>query len=95
MKARRPISRKSAPAVPVEPEDVLIKRARRLPLSGPGIVTTVPLTLLPAYMQIHNLEPFTRDEIRKRAQQGIRKPDGVLLVKRLKKADRYHEPNHS
>ncbi len=79
---------------PPEPEDALIQHARRLPLSGPGIVTSVPLSLLPAWLQLHHLEPLSKSEIQECAQRGIRKPDGVALVKRTH-MERKHEPNHS
>lgn len=89
MKSRRPTrpswrTRKTL-APPPEPEDVRMTKARRLPLSGPGIVINVPLSLLPEYLQLHSLAPFSPAEIQDRKRQGLRKPDGVLLVKRIKK----------
>jgi len=47
-----------------------IRKAKRLPMFGPDIEITVPLLLLPAYMQLYHLEPI-----------GYQNPQ--LLVKRL------------
>jgi hypothetical protein len=64
-----------------EPISERQKRARRLPMPGPGIVVTVPLHLLPEYLQIYSLQP-----------NGIREPkvqpkygpgEAILLVKRV------------
>ena len=64
-----------------EPVDVRVQKARRLPMPGPGIVVTVPLSLLPEYLQIYSLQP-----------NGIREPkvqpkygpgEAILLVKRV------------
>ena len=41
-------------------ESETMKNARRLPLPGPGIVITVRLDLLPAYLELHHLEPLPR-----------------------------------
>lgn len=62
--------RRSQPAPKPEPEDVRIKKARKLPMFGPGIVITVPLSLLPEYLALYQLQPT-----------GC-KPSGILLVKR-------------
>jgi len=66
-----------------EPVDVRIKKARKLPMFGPGIVITVPLTLLPEYQDLYQLMPMTPGEVRDREQTSRqRKPDGVLWVRR-------------
>ncbi len=93
MTKRRSMPTKRAPILPPEPEDMLIKRARRLPLSGPGIVTTIPLSLLPAWLQLHHLEPLSQSEVQERAKRGIRKPDGVAIVKRTH-VEKKNDPHH-
>lgn len=78
---------KAAPLPPVEPEDITIKKARNLPMFGPGIVITVPLNLLPAYIQLYGLDVLTRGDVRDREQQlGVLKQPGMLWVKRKPKA---------
>ena len=63
-------SRRAKPqAAPVVPDDVRMKKARHLPMFGPGIVISVPLSLFPEYMELYQLEP--------RVMQR-----GILLVKR-------------
>lgn len=42
---------------PPPPEEPAMKKARRLPLSGPGIVVNAPLDCLPEYLALHRLEP--------------------------------------
>jgi hypothetical protein len=37
-------------------------KVRRLPLPGPGIVVNVPLHLLPAYLELHGLEPLGKEQ---------------------------------
>jgi hypothetical protein len=70
-----PRSRTKRPAKvqlpPAEPEDVTMIKARKLPMFGPGIVITVPINLLMAYMELYHLEP-----------QGMN-ANGTLLVKRV------------
>jgi hypothetical protein len=63
-----------------------MKKARRLPLPGPGIVITVKLDLLPAYLELHKLEPMTRGEVADNEKATKRrKPAGFLYVKRIKR----------
>jgi hypothetical protein len=63
-----------------------MKRARRLPLPGPGIVITVPLSLLPEYLTLHHLTPMTRGEvIENEVAMKRRRPSGALFVKRERK----------
>lgn len=83
---RRP-SERSMAKKPTQPtEDTLIKKARRLPLFGPGLVINVPLHLLPAYFELYGLEPV-----------GWKNP--TLLVKRVgRKKDEEKEtelPDHT
>ena len=69
-----------------ELESDTMKRARRLPLPGPGIVITVPLSLLPAYLELHNLAPMTRGEVATNEKAtSRRKPAGFLYVKRTRR----------
>jgi len=56
-----------------EPTDSRMTRARKLPRFGPGIVITVPLSLLPEYLELYQLKP-----------NGV-KPGRILLVKRVPK----------
>ena len=69
----RRAQRTKATAAPVQPEDVRVKKAHHLPMFGPGIVITVPLSMLPEYLELYQLEP-----------SGV-KPSGILLVKRVPK----------
>lgn len=72
---------------PAEPEDVTMKKARRLPLFGPGIVIPVPAHLYPAYTQLYNLEPMTLQEVSQTEERlGYRKPAGTVWVKRVPQA---------
>ena len=93
MTTRRTYTRRDAAQLAPETTDSLRERARRLPLSGPGRVTTIPLSLLPAYLELHHLEVLDKAEIRLLAQRGFRKPDGIAMVKRIK-IERNHE-SHS
>jgi len=69
-----------------EPVDIRMKRARKLPLPGPGIVITVPLSLLPEYLALHSLVPMTRGEVADNEKATRRrKPAGMLYVKRTPK----------
>lgn len=72
--------RRPQPAPKPEPEDVRMTKARHLEMFGPGIVITVPLSLLPQYLELYQL-----------VSQGIREPkvqqkdgpgEAILLVKR-------------
>lgn len=70
MTTTRRTSRAKAPAAPVIPQDVRTKKAKKLPMFGPGIVISVPLSLLPEYLKLYDLEP-----------QGMQR--GILMVKRV------------
>jgi hypothetical protein len=73
------------PAPKPEPVDTRMKRAKNLPMPGPGIVITVPLSLLPEYLQLYGLTPMTRGEVADHeTASGKRKPSGMLYVKRNK-----------
>lgn len=65
------------------PDSSHIEKAKNLPMFGPGIVITIPLRLLPEYMELYALAP-----------NGIREPkvprrdgpgEAILLVKRVSK----------
>jgi hypothetical protein len=60
----------SKPIVLPEPPDM--RKAKRLPMFGPGIVIRIPLIHWPAYKDMYHLEPT-----------GYRESSGVLLVKRV------------
>lgn len=71
----------------MDPDDVAMKKARRLPLFGPGIVIPVPERLYPAYLQLYDLVPMTLLEVSAVEQKlGRRKPDGLVWVKRVPRA---------
>lgn len=57
MNNQRPYSRYRKPVKPVDTRSQAQKKAAHLPLSGPGQAVTVPLHLLPEYLQLHSLEP--------------------------------------
>jgi hypothetical protein len=85
---RIPRSRVPAPKKvmlpPVQPVDVSVKKALKLERFGPNIEITVPLHLLPAYIDIYHLVPMTLDEVRDAEKRlGKRKPAGMLWVKRV------------
>lgn len=65
------------------PIDVRAQKAKNLPMPGPGIVVTVPLSLLPEYLQLYGLTPMTSGEVRDVAEASrSRRLPGVLYVKR-------------
>src|SRR5689334_22632166 len=54
----RGMHRSAQPMPAAEPQDVAMIKARKLPMFGPGIlIKNIPLSLLPAYMEIYHLEP--------------------------------------
>ena len=62
-------------------------QAQRLPALQPGVVVTIPLDLLPIYLQAHRLEVMTLGEVREvELVSGRAKPDGVLYVRRSEDA---------
>lgn len=67
-RSRRPIPSPQLP--PKEPDEVSMRKALKLPMFGPGISITIPLNLLPAYLELYHLQP-----------KGM-SANGVLLVKR-------------
>ncbi len=66
---------------------------KNLPPFQPGVVISIPLELLPAYFQREHLEPLSAKEVADKRGQGLRKPDGVLWVKRT--TSEGHNANHS
>ena len=43
---------------PVKVEAADARKARRLPMPGPGIKVRIPLLLLPAYLELYRLDPI-------------------------------------
>ncbi len=83
MVTRRKTKRSTVPSAPVAPEDVAMKKARKLPMFGPGIVINVPLALLPAYMETYRLRAMTRGEVHSVEQKITKlKGPGVVWVRR-------------
>lgn len=68
------------PALPVTKSE---KKARNLPMFGPGIEISIPLHLLPEYMKLYGLEVLGPKQIGWLREHGIRKRDGVLYVRRV------------
>lgn len=64
-------------SVKVEAADM--QKARRLQMPGPGIKVSIPLHLLPAYLQLYGLEPIAGQKF---PPVG---PPPVLLVQRIVK----------
>lgn len=82
MKRSTPTWKKTPP--PVQ-EESRRKRARRLPLPGPGIVVTVPLSFLPEYLELYRLVPMTPGEVMQlETRSKHTKPGDVLWVRRAK-----------
>lgn len=87
MKAR-PVRRQRVKRDAPKPEsfDVRMQKARKLPLSGPGIVITIKLDVLPEWLEHNNLVPMTRGEVVDvvNASPNKRRLPGVLYVKRVR-----------
>lgn len=64
-----------------EPVDVHMDKAKNLPLPGPGIVVTVPLHLLPEYLELYRLQPHGIQEPSVKPKDGP--GEAILLVKRV------------
>jgi hypothetical protein len=80
--------RAKTPTAHGESQDVRMKKARRLPMFGPGLVITVPMSLLPEYLELYQLTPMTRGEvIDHETASKHRKPAGMLYVKRAEKPE--------
>jgi len=60
-----------------DPVDVHLEKAKNLPMFGPGIVITVPLHLLPEYLELYSLQPLDRG-----VPPRPFEPSGILLVRR-------------
>ena len=92
MTTRRVTSRKKAPILPAEMESARRKKARHLPMFGPGIVITIPLSLLPEYYELYGLEPLPFSEVVEREMASKkRKPAGVLWVKHAKNQENVND----
>lgn len=87
MTARRWVSKKKPPVLPAVPESTRMKKARGLEMPGPGIVVTVPLSILPEYLELYGLEPISLGEVNEAdARLKRRQVPGILVwVKRTKK----------
>ena len=90
MTTRRAVRRLTkAPTPKLEPIDVRMEKARHLPLSGPGIVVSVPLGLLPEWLALNHLEPMNRGEVRDLVQATGKPKLQVLYAKRVKVSDEH------
>jgi hypothetical protein len=71
-----------------EPVSARMQRAHKLPLLGPDLIVTIPLSLLPEYLELHGLSPMSIGEVADvvKASGRMRRP-GVLYVKRIKKEE--------
>ena len=59
------------------------EQAQRLPALQPGVVVTIPLDLLPIYLQAQRRQVMTLGEVREcELASGQPKPAGVLYVRR-------------
>lgn len=90
MTTHRPVRRLTkAPTPKPEPQDVRMKKARNLPMSGPGLITSVPLSLLPEWLALNHLEPMSRGEVRDLLERiGEPRRQG-LYVRRVKASDEH------
>lgn len=85
---KRPYKKTRRPALPstVAPlplDDSLTKKAKNLPLFGPGLEIRIPLHLWPAYQQLYGLEVLGPRQIAWLREHGIPKRDGVVYVRRV------------
>lgn len=64
-----------------EPTTPHVEKAKHLPRFGPGIVITVPLHLLPEYLDIYSLVPAGIQEPKVPPRDGP--GEAILLVKRV------------
>jgi hypothetical protein len=82
----KPYKRTTRRTVTKTPPPVVAKDERKalhLPMFGPGIPISVPLHLLPAYLDLYRLHVMTRKEIFDLSnERGIRKSDGIVWVHR-------------
>lgn len=73
------------PAAPPELKDAHLERAKKLRMFGPGIVITVPLSLLPEYLALYRLVPVAVREPNIPHRDGP--GEAILLVKRIRKEE--------
>ena len=85
----RKTTRRTATKLPPPPlEHEITKRARKLPMFGPGITIRVALTLWPAYKDLYQLVPMSPGEVRDTEKRlGRKKPEDVVWVKRVPRQD--------
>ena len=82
--ARRPVRKTTTKLPPPPHEYEITKRARMLPMFGPGITIRVALPLWPAYKGLYQLVPMSPGEVGDTEKRlGRRKPDDVVWVKRV------------
>lgn len=72
MSTRRTYRKAAAPKPVILPEPPDMRKAKHLPMFGPGIVISIPLHLWPAYRELYHLEKISRSN----------KPGVDLFVKR-------------
>lgn len=89
-KTHRPASRSTV--APLAPDSSLVKKAKHLPLFGPGIEISVPLHLWPAYRELHHLEVLGPKQIAWLREHGVRKKDGVVYVRRVPPTEETRNP---
>ncbi len=91
---RRPTPGKTLRAVSNEPRDSLLEQARRQPYLGPNLIVSIPLSLLPAYLELHHLELLSGEELAKKpmvngTMNGTEwsKRYGAIIVKRTNQGE--------
>lgn len=65
MSTRKPYhkSKGPRPSPVVLPETADVRKAKHLPMFGPGIVISIPLHLWPAYAELYHLGTFRRSHL--------------------------------
>lgn len=77
-------ARSSSTVAPRIEDSSLAKKAKHLPMFGPGIEISIPLHLLPTYLEMYQLEVLGPKQLGWLREHGIRKRDGVLYVRRTR-----------
>lgn len=87
MTTRRPVRRHPfvQPAPTPEPQDIRASKASNLEQPGPGIVVSVPLGLPPEYLQLYQLAPMSKGDVRDLLERTGEPRRQVLYVKRITK----------
>lgn len=84
-------SNKRSTIAPLPVDSSLEKKAKNLPMFGPGLEISIPLHLLPTYLEIYGLEVLGPKQIGWLREHGVRKRDGVLYVRRVPKKEETDE----